>query len=333
MACLSASMLTGCAAAPTAPQPTNRPPVTSESERIERLSEATVTLQVMRESFWGDDTVTSEGGGSGFVIDTADGHVVVTAAHVIDGAVEVIAIDPDGRRAAVSEIIAFDAEADVAVLRVDGLAPDMRALKSAALPKLGARVVLISSPLGLSTTVAFGTVAAERKAHKAIQLSAGVSPGSSGGLVADRRGRAIAIIRSKASADVGGENITMATPIEHVHAALEQGEPQPLAARPDPNKMELQERHRVMTIRSSELAGYSGVARMKFVAGQNHVEHVCATASGNSFVALSETAVGAGWREGEKRACATVRGGEQVTLVIGTKKVGRAVELTVTRQP
>ena len=46
------------------------------------VAAATVTLEVLREGLWGDRTVTEEGSGSGFVVPSDDGPVIVTAAHV-----------------------------------------------------------------------------------------------------------------------------------------------------------------------------------------------------------------------------------------------------------
>jgi hypothetical protein len=274
--------------------------------------------------------------GSGFVLATREGPLVVTAAHVVRGATEIVAIDAQGQRSAVEEVVSLDESSDVAVLRVEGLAPGIPALELGTRPAIGQRVVVVSSPLGLSTTVAFGTVSAYRPEAKALQLAAGVSPGSSGGLVADAAGHAIGVIRSKASAELGGENIALCTPVSFVAQALEQRTPMALSARPDRRRMADVATHRLLTTRTQMFESYPAAASVTFPAGDRPLEHWCVRASG-ADVALAMRELGQedpnAWRQGNGAACATVLGGQRVVVWAGTAKVGRRVELTISHQP
>jgi S1-C subfamily serine protease len=261
--------------------------------------------------------------------------VVVTAAHVVFGATEVAVVDATGRRYEATQILALDLDADIAVLRVDGLGDDLPAVNAGALPSVGEEIVIVSSPLGLSSTVAFGSVAALRPEVKAVQLAAGVSPGSSGGLVADRRGRAVAVVRAKVSAEVGGENIALATPMQHVLDRLRKDEVSPLSQRPDAGKMIEEEHHDLYPVANEVFDGLPASASVVVPSGSHALEHVCARANQTDVVVAVREASSddpAAWREGFGGACATVWGGEPLVVFVGAKQVGGKVEITISRQ-
>ena len=331
---------TACAAGQieaSAPPPT--PPsktAPQRSAKLDALAASSVTIEVLREGLWGERTATEEGHGSGFVIHTDEGPLVVTAAHVVYGATEIVAVDAQGNRAPVDELLSLDESADVAVLRAEGLSSAVRPIDVGPAPAVGDPIVLVSSPLGLQTTVAFGTVSATRPEAKAVQLAAGVSPGSSGGLVADTEGRAVAVIRSKAAAESGGENIALATPVSFALESLKHGRAPRIAVRPDRSKMADVAKHRLLTTRAQVFESYPAAASVTFSPGDRPLEHLCARTDAVD-VALAIREVGRedpmGWRQGSGRACATVFGGQRVVVWVGTQKVGRKVELTISHQP
>lgn len=333
---LAAATSAGCsgnAPAPNAATPRER---TRDRVELSSLSHSTVTLLVLSEGLWGETTRSREGAGSGFVVDSAGVPVVVTAAHVVRGATEIVVVDAEGRRAQATELLTFEEAGDVAVLRVPGLSPSIRPIPVGRLPEVGEEIMLVSSPLGLSTTVAFGTVAAHRPEMHAVQLAAGVSPGSSGGLVADRRGRAVAVIRSKAPAELGGENIAIATPIALVERSLSEAESLPLSPRPDRKRMQMHSQHRLLSTRADEPeAVYAGQTRVVVSVGDRPVEHVCArTGDEEAAVAIREVEASdpLAWRDGLGNTCATIAGGGEIEVWVGTKRAGQPVELTIRRQ-
>jgi len=276
---------------------------------------------------------TIEGFGSGFVLDSASGPLVVTAHHVVRGATEVVVIDHLGRRWQANRVAALDEEADIAVLRVPDLPSELTPLRQGKVPKIGESVVLVSSPLGLRSTVAFGSVAAERPTAKAFQLAAGVSPGSSGGLVANMDGHAVGVIRSKASRQSGGENIALAAPMSFVREALEDGELQRLARRPDKSKMRTLERRNLETRPNDLFVHYPAAAGVRVKAGKRPIEHLCASSGPGTYVAVRE--VGSDfsrWRSGKHSACATVLAGQELEVWVGTRKATKKVLLRIAQQ-
>lgn len=82
-------------------------------------------------------------------------------------------------------------------------------------PKIGATVMAVGSPLGLSGTVTIGIVSGFRSLEGSdyVQFSAPISPGNSGGPVVDARGRVVAIASAKLVGD-GVEALSLAIPVQ-----------------------------------------------------------------------------------------------------------------------
>jgi hypothetical protein len=301
------------------------------------LARSTVMLRFLVEFYTGADVSSAEGSGSGFVIDLEGRRVVATAAHVIDGATEIMALHPSGARLPVTTVLAVDVDSDLALLEVDGLPEEARAVPlSDAKPELGDEVVLISSPLGLDTTLSFGTVSAFRPEQKAFQLAAGVSPGSSGGLAADADGRVLGVIRSKARAEVGGENITWITPARYLTELYHDLDPTPLAKAPDPTRMALRRTEHVRTSNESPFEERRAAAKIQIQSGPGSREHYCAEASDpNATVALAEAAApvdDAFWRVARGRSCATFGPDTLISIWVGNDDPRSELEIKVEHQ-
>ena len=151
-------------------------------------------------------SVPGEGFGSGIVFDE-EGRIV-TNAHVVDAAVEVVVTLPNGREIS-AEVIGMDVRRDVAVLRLaegqDSLVPVVFAFSSDL--EVGQLAVALGSPFDLDRTVTAGIVSAlgrvmdsygcqsgvgaECAGVAMIQTDAPINPGNSGGPLADRNGRVI----------------------------------------------------------------------------------------------------------------------------------------------
>jgi S1-C subfamily serine protease len=138
--------------------------------------------------------------GSGFLV-SGDGYVA-TDFHVIDGAPRVRAVFADEHRADVIGVVAYDVEEDVAVVALAKDVYPYLAL-SPTPPHEGDEVTVIGSPRGLSGSISTGIVSAMRKAGPklggisyaswTLQISAPISPGSSGSPVLDSEGRVIGL--------------------------------------------------------------------------------------------------------------------------------------------
>jgi S1-C subfamily serine protease len=159
------------------------------------------------------------GSGSGVVL-RSDG-VLVTNAHVVDGAAQVVVTLPDGERRD-AEVVGVDAASDLAVLRVDASDLPVPVWADAdATPAVGDPVVAIGSPFGLDGSVTSGIVSAlGRTVTPAqgvalvdlIQTDAAINPGNSGGALVDAAGRILGINTAIASSGGGSQGVGFAIP-------------------------------------------------------------------------------------------------------------------------
>ncbi|NNG05329.1 MAG: trypsin-like serine protease [Inquilinus sp.] len=138
------------------------------------------------------------GSGSGFYVNRAGD--LVTNYHVINtcGAVGVKA----GHEVLPAEVVAFDRRLDIAVLRTATLPGRIARLRAAPAPVLGQQVYAVGYPLsGELASINFtdGLVSSltgfRGNAH-ALQTSAAVQPGNSGGPLLDRSGAVVGIVAS-----------------------------------------------------------------------------------------------------------------------------------------
>ena len=163
--------------------------------------------------------------GSGVFIDP-EGHLI-TNLHVINGVARAEVKLPQGEIYALTEMVAADEKADLVKLVVNlPQGPHPYLPVSGARPEVGERVVVLGSPLGLEQTVSEGLVSAIRTIRdrgEFLQISAPISPGSSGGPVLNLKGQVMGI----ATFQVRGQNINFAVPGYRV-LALRDGPPRPL---------------------------------------------------------------------------------------------------------
>ncbi len=113
---------------------------------------------------------------------------------------------------------------------------------SPTLPETGERVIVIGTPLGLEKTVSDGIVSAVRDVAgfgKIIQVTAPISPGSSGSPVVNMKGEVIGVATFFV---VAGQNLNFAIPVERI-SKLVQGKGPTLSER---------EEQRAETLRASE---------------------------------------------------------------------------------
>lgn len=152
--------------------------------------------------------------GSGFFI-AADR--VVTNRHVIDGAHRAEVHSFSGIVTLVTGVLAVDAEGDLALLKVDSRTERVNPLPLVRIsPQEGESVVVIGNPFGLEGSVTNGIVSAVRDIPtfgRIIQITAPISPGSSGSPVVNMQGQVIGVATLQIT---GGQSINFAIPSERI---------------------------------------------------------------------------------------------------------------------
>jgi hypothetical protein len=153
--------------------------------------------------------------GSGFLI-SKNGQVV-TNYHVIRNGRSAVIKFPDGTFFAVDGVLVSDEDRDVAIIKMHGNGFKALTLGDSDQLKVGEEVVAIGNPLSLASTVSNGIVSAirtvEAEGGKFLQITAPISPGSSGGPLFNMAGKVVGITTSHL---VGGQNLNFAIPINDV---------------------------------------------------------------------------------------------------------------------
>jgi tetratricopeptide (TPR) repeat protein len=169
------------------------------------------------------------GQGTGFFVDEEGD--VITNSHVLHEASRAVIITTDGKEYPIQKILAEDKEGDLIRVSVEISKEAARPLPvSARIPEVGERVIVIGTPLGLDKTVSDGIVSAVRDIPafgKIIQLTAPISPGSSGSPVINMKGEVIGIATFFV---VAGQNLNFAIPGERM-AKLTMGKGEALSER------------------------------------------------------------------------------------------------------
>jgi serine protease Do len=163
------------------------------------------------------------GVGSGFII--SDDGYVLTNAHVVEGADEVVVTLTD-RREFKAKVLGSDTRSDVALLKVDGRnLPSVRIGDSGKI-RVGEWVIAIGSPFNLENTVTAGIISAKARDTgeylPLIQSDVAVNPGNSGGPLINMRGEVIGINSQIATLSGAYNGISFAVPIDEVMRVSDQ---------------------------------------------------------------------------------------------------------------
>ena len=158
----------------------------------------------------------TRGVGSGFIL-SADGYVM-TNAHVVDGADEVIVTLPADQRELKAKIIGVDKRSDVALVKVEASGLPVVRVGDVNRLKVGEWVIAIGSPFGLESTVTAGIVSAKSRDTgdlvKLIQTDVAINPGNSGEPLINMRGEVVGINSQIYSRSGGYMGISFAIPID-----------------------------------------------------------------------------------------------------------------------
>ena len=182
------------------------------------------------------------GQGSGFVVDK-DGHIVTNAHVVTNGGrlngggspekAKQVFVEFGDRNRVPAEIVGFDADADVALIKVD---PDGLELHPVPLSQrdsfaVGEPVAAIGSPFGEDQSLSIGVISATDRTvegltnfgiDNAIQTDASINPGNSGGPLLDSKGDVIGINEQIASDSGSNSGVGFAIPVTSVRYSVDQ---------------------------------------------------------------------------------------------------------------
>ena len=187
------------------------------STAAERLIPSVASLRV-RTNGWG-------GGAGSAVVFTPDGFLL-TSAHVVASAPGGTATFVDGTEIGF-EVVGRDPLSDLAVVRASDGGLPAAPLGDADRLRVGQLVVAIGNPLGFAGSVTAGVVSAlgrslaardgraSRLVENVIQTDASLNPGTSGGALADGRGRVVGI-----NTAVAGIGLGLAVPINAATRAI-----------------------------------------------------------------------------------------------------------------
>ncbi len=163
------------------------------------------------------------GVGSGFIL-TADGFVM-TNAHVVQGADEIIVTLPD-RREFRGKLIGADRRTDVAIVKIEAASLPFVKLGDPQRLRVGQWVVAIGSPFGLDNTVTAGIVSAKARETGEylpfIQTDVAVNPGNSGGPLINMAGEVVGINSQIFTTSGAFAGISFAIPIDEASRVGEQ---------------------------------------------------------------------------------------------------------------
>jgi serine protease Do len=171
----------------------------------------------------GDEEPQQRGVGSGFIL-SSDGFVM-TNAHVVDGADEVLVTLTD-KREYKARIVGHDKRTDVAVVKIDVTGLPAVRIGDVGRLKVGEWVMAIGSPFGLANSVTAGIVSAKARETgdylPFIQTDVAINPGNSGGPLINLRGEVVGINSQIYSRSGGYMGIAFAIPIDEAMRVADQ---------------------------------------------------------------------------------------------------------------
>jgi S1-C subfamily serine protease len=260
LAALAAALIAGCGGGGndnTATVSASSSPTTTQQVVIESSGGSFNPAQIYRDVAPGVVTITSvfdQGGGSllgggasagqgsGFVVDkdgdiVTNAHVVTNGGHLNGGGTpheaKQVFVEFGDRNRVPADIVGFDADADVALIKVDpdGLDLTPVSLSDRSSFAVGEPVAAIGSPFGEVQSLSIGVISATNRTVEgltnfgiddAIQTDASINPGNSGGPLLDAKGEVIGINEQIASSSGSNSGVGFAIPVTSVRYSLDQ---------------------------------------------------------------------------------------------------------------
>jgi S1-C subfamily serine protease len=182
------------------------------------------------------------GQGSGFVVDkegniVTNTHVVTSGGNLNGGGnpreARQVFVEFGDRNRVPADIVGFDADADIALIKVDPDGMDLHPvpLSDRSSFAVGEPVAAIGSPFGEDQSLSVGVISATDRTvegltnfgiDNAIQTDASINPGNSGGPLLDAEGQVIGINEQIASSSGSNSGVGFAIPVTSVRYSLDQ---------------------------------------------------------------------------------------------------------------
>lgn len=182
---------------------------TASSSSGKNIYQQSVRSVVYIESYDNSDTLISQGSGFYIKKDT-----VVTNFHVIKNSTYLLIYDIDGKFTYCNTASSFDVNKDIAILKIRPQSSFLT-MNFKDKPNIGDNIFVISSPRGFKFSISDGILSGIRNINNInlYQMTAPISPGSSGGPVLDEKGNVIGIASSYFK---DGQNINFSIPITYI---------------------------------------------------------------------------------------------------------------------
>ncbi len=194
------------------------------SRLFEKLSPAVVTIHTVQtgvtKTSKGVAHTTAQGLGTGIIID--DEGTILTAAHVVDQA-NTVRIEMKDTRSFLAEVTSSVKVADLAVIRIKDVPPDLTYVRPGDSDKVnvGEVVFVIGAPYGLKHTLTTGNLSSRRVMEEAylgddlelLQTDAAINQGNSGGPLFSDKGELIGIVSHIKTKSGGSEGLGFAASI------------------------------------------------------------------------------------------------------------------------
>ena len=171
--------------------------------------------------------------GSGFFVRNGE---IASNLHVIEGAVRGYAkLVGQKKKYDIEGITAVDSNRDLVVLKISASKSLALSLGDSDAAQVGESVYVVGNPQGLEGTFSQGIVSSVRNvgSDKLLQITAPISPGSSGGPVLNEKGDVIGV---SVATFRGGQNLNFAIPANYLSALLRKSGPVKPLAQAKPTK-------------------------------------------------------------------------------------------------
>ena len=190
---------------------------TSNALTVPQIAKKALAATIYLEMQDNNGTVISRG--SGFFVQS---NLIATNYHVIEGAARGTAKLVDRYRTYTIEgITATDKTNDLVLLKVSVYGINPLPLGDSNTVRIGEKIYVAGNPLGLEGTVSDGIISSRRDRYtkERLQMTAPISPGSSGGPVLNRKGKVIGVSVATFRA-LEAQNLNFAIPSNYLKALL-----------------------------------------------------------------------------------------------------------------